>query len=191
MMLEFYMKSRNKALVSMFTYVILKANMRGLHQRPALTPYSNNHIGSSCPSLPLQGDEREPDRPCVCTKGVSCITEEEVQNYESGSFCRLVPPSLPKRGTKPWKPSQPLHPHVLQFFGKWTDGSVSPGFIPHWKANTFRNKSLTLFKGFSLAIQWSLTSFNPGLSFNLGSSFLCSEIPKYAEMWKYALPVIK
>lgn len=92
-MLELYMKSRNKALVSMFTYIILKANMRCLHQRPALTPYSNNHIGSSCPSLPLQCDEREPDRPCVCTKGDSCVTEEEVQNYESGSFCRL--PSAP------------------------------------------------------------------------------------------------
>lgn len=71
------------------------------------------------PIFPLQGDGREPDRPCMCTK-VSYTTEEKAQTLNREDCVGYLVPS-----TLLWEGKKPLLPNVLQFFGTWTD---SPRF---------------------------------------------------------------
>ena len=71
------MKSGN-ALISVFIYVILKANTRCLGQGLLLLTAVTTLV-SPCLLSPLQGGG-EPDRSYVCAKGVSYKKEEDVHH---------------------------------------------------------------------------------------------------------------
>lgn len=105
------------------------------------------------PSFPFKVMEKK-QIDLVCTKKSSYITEEDAQNYESGSFYRPPTTTLP-----------PLLTTVLHLFGMWAHGSMTPEFIPLWKADVCSNKSLSFSKVFSLPPESSFTSLNPSLSF--------------------------
>ena len=64
------------------------------------------------------------------------------QNYESESL--YMPPTSPT----PMESKKSLLPHVLQLFGMWADGSITPDFIHLWKVETCRNKPLPYSKVF-------------------------------------------
>lgn len=73
------------------------------------------------PSFPFKVMEKK-QIDLVCTKKSSYITEEDAQNYESGSFYRPPTTTLP-----------PLLTTVLHLFGMWAHGSITPEFIPFGK----------------------------------------------------------
>lgn len=133
---------------------ILYPDSHHLSSRSCLSFFGLLNVKISLMATPLHWLEQYPklaygkevEIPYVCTES-SYTTDEEpkAMNLEA-SIGYLLSPT-------PTEVKKPLLPNVLQLFGMWADGSITPDFIHLWKVKTCRNKSLPYSKVFSRPTQ--------------------------------------